>query len=353
MTIALVTDTHMGARNNCTVFNEHFLKFFNEVFFPTLEKHNITTVIHLGDLGEYKRTINTLILDSWNKEVFKPLEKYQVWMLIGNHDLFYKHKNTISLQTSLELAERFGFNVVTERPLKLPMGSKVLDLVPWVSSGNYQEVEEFISNSTADYLLCHMEFAGAPLLPGILCSESQIDPTLTSRYRKILSGHFHLRSTHGNVTYIGNPYEITWADVNQLKGFTLFDPETGQLDYINNPHTLFFKASINTESDLANFDISQCTKKHVKLFISSYIKTKDVENLVSRIDKEGVLSLVIQDTKVELDSVDQLQSEFPDTLHYIKNFVHKLYDHQNIQLNKDRLIGKLEHIYSLAQTLEI
>ena len=353
MTLALVTDTHLGARNNCTTFNDHFLRFFSEVFFPTLEDRKIDTVIHLGDLGEYKRTINTLILDGWNREVFKPLQKYKVWMLSGNHDLFYKHRNSISLQTSLELSNRFGFNVVSEHPVKIQFGTCFLDLVPWVSSGNYQEIVQFIERSASEYLLCHMEFAGAVMTPGIVCSESQLDSSLTNKYKRIISGHFHLRSQRGNVTYIGNPYEITWGDVNQPKGFVLFDPETNQLEYINNPLSIFLKLFIYKETDLHLVDVSLCSKKHIKLHVSPCIKSKDIEILISRIEKQGVLSLSVQDIKMELDDVSILTSEFPDTLHYIKDFVDKLYDHQNIQLNKDRLVQKLEHIYTLAQTLEI
>ena len=353
MTIALVTDTHLGARNNCTTFNTHFLRFFSEVFFPTLEERQIDTFINLGDIGKYKRTINTLILDRWNREVFKPLQKYKVWMLSGNHDLFYKHKNSISLQTSLELTDRFGFTVVSEHPVKIHLGSISLDLVPWVSSGNYQEIVHFIEKSTSDYMLCHMEFAGAIMTPGVVCSESQLDSNLTNKYKRILSGHFHLRSERGNVTYIGNPYEITWGDVNQPKGFVLFDPKSNKLEYINNPFSIFLKLFIYKESDLHSVDVSACAQKHIKLYTSSSIKSKDIENLVSRIEKQGVLSLVVQDMKMELDDVTMITTDFPDTLHYIKDFVDKLYNHQNIQLNKDRLVQKLEHIYTLAQTLEM
>ena len=34
MKIALITDTHFGARNDNLNFNEHFYQFYEGVFFP-------------------------------------------------------------------------------------------------------------------------------------------------------------------------------------------------------------------------------------------------------------------------------------------------------------------------------
>ena len=41
MKIAIITDQHFGARKGSAVFHNYFLKFYNEVFFPTLEKEGI------------------------------------------------------------------------------------------------------------------------------------------------------------------------------------------------------------------------------------------------------------------------------------------------------------------------
>lgn len=354
MTIALITDTHLGARNNCTIFNSYFLKFFDEVFFPTLKEYDISTVIHLGDLGEYKRSVNTLILDSWNKHVFKPLSDYNVWMLGGNHDMFFKHKNTVSLQTSLELSNRYGFNTITESPEKLRFGNQWIDLVPWITSTNYTEIVEFIEQSTAEYLLCHLECAGALMIPGITCSESQLDSSLTSKYKQVFSGHFHLRSQQRNIIYIGNPYEITWVDVNQPKGFVLWNPEINSINYINNPNSIFYQLTVKNDEEVKDLDLSYCANKHVKLYTSSLLKTKTLDYLVSEIERIGVYSLSVQDKSLDLDNENMtISSECPDTLHYIKNFVNKLYENQRIHLDKKTLIGKLEQIYTQAQILVV
>ena len=49
MKIAIITDQHFGARKGSALFHDYFLKFYNDVFFPTLEKEGITTIVDMGD----------------------------------------------------------------------------------------------------------------------------------------------------------------------------------------------------------------------------------------------------------------------------------------------------------------
>ena len=49
MKIAIITDTHFGGRRGSKAFHEFFGKFYDEVFFPTLEERGIEYCIHMGD----------------------------------------------------------------------------------------------------------------------------------------------------------------------------------------------------------------------------------------------------------------------------------------------------------------
>ena len=46
MKLAIITDTHYGARKGSKLFHDYFEKFYDDVFFPTLDKEGIDTVIH-------------------------------------------------------------------------------------------------------------------------------------------------------------------------------------------------------------------------------------------------------------------------------------------------------------------
>ena len=55
MKIALITDQHLDGRKGSLAFWEYFQKFYDDVFFPTLEKegvmHEYTRVVNSGVVG--------------------------------------------------------------------------------------------------------------------------------------------------------------------------------------------------------------------------------------------------------------------------------------------------------------
>ena len=59
MKIALVTDQHFGARNDSQKIAQHMKQFYDNVFFPYIDKHNIDTVINLGAVSYTHLTLPT------------------------------------------------------------------------------------------------------------------------------------------------------------------------------------------------------------------------------------------------------------------------------------------------------
>ena len=60
MEIALITDTHFGARSDSLAFSEFFRKFYQNIFFPTLKERDIKSVIHLGDVVDRRKFIDII-----------------------------------------------------------------------------------------------------------------------------------------------------------------------------------------------------------------------------------------------------------------------------------------------------
>ena len=58
MKVAIITDQHFGARKNSKLFHDYFLKFYENIFFPYLEKNGITTVIDMGDTFDSRKGID-------------------------------------------------------------------------------------------------------------------------------------------------------------------------------------------------------------------------------------------------------------------------------------------------------
>ena len=98
MKIAIITDQHFGARKGSALFHDYFLKFYNDIFFPTLEKEGITTIVDMGDTFDNRRGIDFLALD-WAKEnYFNRLRdmNIKVHTIVGNHTAYYKNTNEVN-----------------------------------------------------------------------------------------------------------------------------------------------------------------------------------------------------------------------------------------------------------------
>ena len=44
--VAILTDTHYGARKGAQYLHDHFEKFYSEVFFPTLKERGVKTILY-------------------------------------------------------------------------------------------------------------------------------------------------------------------------------------------------------------------------------------------------------------------------------------------------------------------
>ena len=92
MKIALLADTHFGARNDSPAFSKYFFKFYDEVFFPYLKENNITTLIHLGDIVDRRKFINFKTSHDFRKNfmmVLMNLTYIQILKLLSLMDYEY------------------------------------------------------------------------------------------------------------------------------------------------------------------------------------------------------------------------------------------------------------------------
>ena len=98
MKIALITDTHFGARNDSLPFNEYFYKFWENIFFPYIDKNNIKTIIHLGDTMDRRKFVSYKIANDFRRRFITPIvdRKLDTHILIGNHDTYYKNTNEVN-----------------------------------------------------------------------------------------------------------------------------------------------------------------------------------------------------------------------------------------------------------------
>ena len=58
MKVVIITDQHFGMRKGSQDFHDYMRKFYEEVFFPFLDKNKINTVLDLGDTFDNRKAID-------------------------------------------------------------------------------------------------------------------------------------------------------------------------------------------------------------------------------------------------------------------------------------------------------
>ena len=58
MKFAILNDTHCGVRGDMIEMSKYQGRFYNEVFFPYLDEHDIKHIVHLGDYFDRRKYIN-------------------------------------------------------------------------------------------------------------------------------------------------------------------------------------------------------------------------------------------------------------------------------------------------------
>ena len=69
MKIAILNDTHAGVRGDMVEMAKYQGRFYEEVFFPYLDEHNIKQILHLGDYFDRRKYVNFSSL-KYNREHF-------------------------------------------------------------------------------------------------------------------------------------------------------------------------------------------------------------------------------------------------------------------------------------------
>ena len=340
MKIAVIGDTHFGARGDSPLFLNHFLKFFEEQFFPYLKEHGITKVLHLGDLFDRRKFINFNTLHHTKKRFVNWFETNGVELhcILGNHDVFYKNTNRLNSPKEV-LGECHSSFHLYEEPTEVRFNGATILMVPWLNEENKEQFLKTIKDSKATILAGHLELSGYEVMPGIKFNEGMSDKFL-EKFDMVLSGHFHSKSSKGNVHYLGTQYQMTSIDTNEVKGFHILDTETRELQFIQNPMTMFHNVEWRNGTLIEGFDPAQYKGTYVKvlvyekksetkfdqfldsLYAAEPASVSIVEDLSDRVREEGEVDISEDTLSLINKEIDGMETENKEEL---KNIVRELY----------------------------
>lgn len=344
MKIALITDTHFGARGDSLLFLDYMMEFYNNVFFPTLEERGIDTVIHLGDIVDRRKFINFNILNCFKNEFIGRLQQMKIntHIIVGNHDTYFKNTNKINAMDLLgDFNHEYAPKIYSEPKVVNFDGTDIL-MLPWINSGNYVDSMQTIKDCTAPYCMGHLELAGFEFLAGVECEDGMPIDTF-SHFKKVMTGHFHHKSHKNNIDYLGNPYELTWSDYNDKRGFHVFDTDTGELEFIVNPFRMFHKIYYNSNFDTTDF--THLKGKFVKVIVEEKGNPVKFDVFLDNLYKSDVADVSVLDDDIIIDA-DELDNEdnVEDTMGLLSNYI----DNYELDLDKTKLKSLMRELYQDA-----
>ena len=343
--IIFLGDTHLGARNGSSHFVEYFNSFFRDTLYPYMKKHDIKKILQSGDLFDNRTQLHLKAYHSSKPEWFEPLVEngWTMHALVGNHDITLRESLKINTATSVmqEYISK-GAIKVYDTPTAIKVDNNcTIDMIPWICASNKDDVFAFMARKKiSDLCFGHFEISGAELYRGMM-GHGGLKPDLFARYESTLSGHYHTRNflPENRIQYIGTPYEMTWMDCNDPRGFTVFDTEKRTYEFIHNTNTMFRKIRYN---DGCTEDISKLGGKFVKLIVEKKTNLFGFDTFLNNLKAVDPYDLSILETESDVSGVDVDENiEIEDTTQIISNYI----DGLETNMDKSKIKSYIQGLY--------
>lgn len=344
MKIALITDQHFGARNDSLHFLDYYEKFYN-LFFLEIDDHNIDHVLILGDTFDRRKYVNFYSLQRAKRMFFDRLKArdIKVYMLVGNHDTYYKNTNDVN-SPELMLNEYDNITVIND-PQTIEVDGVKICMVPWICSDNYVVSMNEIKNTDATVCMGHFEIQGFQMYRGAP-SEEGLNSEIFKKFDMVFSGHYHHKSSRENIHYLGNPYELTWQDYDDPRGFHIFDLKTHDLQFLKNPYKMFHKIIYDDKQN----DIQVIQEQDLKIFSSVYVKVVVVNKTnpylfdmyINKLYQVNPIDITIAEDFTEIEDISEEDiDQAEDTITILSKYV----DNLTTDLDKAKLKSLFREVY--------
>ena len=304
----------------------------------------------LGDTFDRRKYVNFYALDRAKKMFFDKLAERNitVHMLAGNHDTYFKNTNEVN-SPDLLLKEYNNIHVIDE-PTTIEVDGTKICMMPWICPENYQASLDEMKTTKAELCMGHFEIAGFAMYRGMESHEGLSKETF-EKFDMVFSGHYHHRSDDGHIYYLGNPYELTWQDFNDPRGFHLFDLSTRELEFVRNPYTMFARIEYNDKDqepiNLDAYDLKEC---YVKLIVVNKTDFYKFDKFIQKLYSKGCHDIkIVEDLSEFEDGEIGEEINLEDTISVLTNYV----DSVETDVDKEKIKTYMRTLYTEAVNVEV
>lgn len=340
------------------IFLDYYQQFYENIFFPKLEELGIKVVFILGDTFDRRKYVNFFTLARTKEMFFDKLKAMgvTVYMLAGNHDVFYKNTNEVN-SVSLLLNEYDNLNIIdTPQTIHVNYENVQHDvcMIPWICADNYNNCLSEIQNTPAQICMGHFEISGFSMYRGMPCEEG-LDRKLFRKFDMTFSGHYHHKSSADDIHYVGNPYELTWQDYKDPRGFHIFDLNTRELEFVKNEYSIFYKLEYNDKdlpvSEITNQDFSMYKDKYIKVIVANKTNPFLFDTFINKLYNVNPADLtIVEEFADDFEFEDDVIDEAEDTITILNKYVDGL---TSENMDKSRLKYIMQNLYNEALSVEV
>ena len=301
------TDLHLGLKGNSNQHNEDCLNFVKWMV-QTAKDQGCETCLFLGDYHHNRSSINLKTLD-YSVQILELLNDAfeKTYILIGNHDLFFRDKRDIhGIGWGRHLT---NIEIVNDWFLQDNVA-----IIPWLISDDYKKVKKI----TAKYMFGHFELPHFKMNAQVMMPDTgQIDAKSMGGVDHVYSGHFHIRQNKDNITYIGNAFPHNFADVGDTqRGCMILEWDEKHEFYSWPDQPLYTVCNLSELIDHGDTILSENMYVKVNLDINvSYEEANFIKETFNKKYNLREISLIpVKDGEYENDNAEAISFNSIDTI---------------------------------------
>ena len=293
--VAIFSDLHLGVHLDSGTWHQVALNWC-DWFVEELKKKDIKDILFLGDFYHHRSDISVATLHVASL-ILDKLNDFNVVMIVGNHDAYYKDRadiNSLSI-----LGGRKNLTVISETTTAKIFG-KTFTFIPW--GANVSKLPK------SDAIFGHLEIESFKMNGYKTCDHGLSTRDLLTKAKLIMSGHFHLRDEriydNGTIVYVGNPFQMDFGDIDGTKGYYTLDLDTLKYEFFENTlspkHKKISLTELTNVKSLTGADINQMVNGHfIKFVVDKKANSDIIDTLIQKFSVYNPLTFTTDYTYTE------------------------------------------------------